>query len=82
MSRKRDQSRLADTPAEHIVQEKVSPYGRDWLTHAQQRVPFGKLIQPDEVANLAAFLLSEQSGVMTGALIDMEQYVVGANPWG
>lgn len=69
----------ADTPAEHVVQEKTSPHGRDWLQQAERAVPFGRLIQPDEVANLAAFLLSEQSGVMTGALIDMEQSVVGAN---
>ena len=71
-----------DTPAEHTVQEKTSPHGKDWLHEAEKHLPFGRLIQPDEVANLAAFLLSEQSGVMTGALIDMEQYVVGANPLG
>ena len=72
----------AETPAEHKVQEKTSPHGRDWLREAEKTVAFGRLIQPDEVANLAVFLLSDQSGVMTGALIDMEQYVVGANPLG
>jgi NAD(P)-dependent dehydrogenase (short-subunit alcohol dehydrogenase family) len=69
-----------DTPAEHVVQEKVSPYGRNWLLEAEKAAPFGRLIKPDDVANLAAFLLSDQSGVMTGALIDHEQWVVGANP--
>ncbi|RWK82365.1 MAG: short-chain dehydrogenase, partial [Mesorhizobium sp.] len=31
------------------------------------------------VANLAVFLLSDACGPMTGALIDQEQWVVGAN---
>ena len=44
----------------------------------------GRLIEPDDVADLAAFLLSDHSGVMTGAVIDHEQWVAGAPPavWG
>ncbi len=70
----------ADTPAEHVVQEKTSPYGRNWLAEANRTRPFGRLIQVDEIADLAAFLLSAHAGVMTGALIDYEQWVVGAPP--
>ena len=33
---------------------------------------------PEDVARLAIFLLSEESGVMTGAVIDQEQFVIGA----
>ena len=35
---------------------------------------------PEDVARLAIFLLSAESGVMTGAVIDQEQFVIGA--WG
>ena len=70
----------ADTPAEHVVQEKTSPHGARWLQEANRTRPFGRLIHVDEVANLAAFLLSEHAGVMTGALIDYEQSVVAMAP--
>lgn len=69
-----------DTPAEHVVQEKTSPHGKGWLEAANRIRPFGRLIRADEVADLAAFLLSANAGVMTGALIDYEQWVVGAPP--
>lgn len=70
----------ADTPAEHVVQEKTSPHGKRWLEEANRGRPFGRLIAVDEIADLAAFLLSAHAGVMTGALIDCEQWVVGAPP--
>ena len=70
----------ADTPAEHVVQEKTSPHGVRWLEEANRTRPFGRLIHVDEVASLAAFLLSDHAGVMTGALIDTEQWVVGTAP--
>lgn len=67
-----------DTPAEHIVQERESPDGKEWLAKARARVPFGRLIDVEELADFIAFLLSPNSGVMTGALIDYEQRVLGA----
>jgi enoyl-[acyl-carrier-protein] reductase (NADH) len=36
------------------------------------------MVSVEEVANLAVFLLSDASGPMTGALVDQEQWVVGA----
>lgn len=70
----------ADTPAEHVVQEKTSPHGTRWLEEARRTRPFGRLIAVDEIADLAAFLLSANAGVMTGSLIDYDQSVVGAPP--
>lgn len=66
-----------DTPNEHIVQQKD---GRpaDWLARAEADQPFGRLIKMADVANLCLFLLGPQSGVMTGALIDHDQNVMGA----
>ncbi len=67
-----------DTPAEHIVQEQESPDGKQWLERASEKLPFGRLISVEELADLIAFLLSRHAGVMTGALIDYNQKVIGA----
>jgi len=69
----------ADTPAERVMQEKTLGHGPGWIEAANASLPFGRLIAAEEVANLAIFLASEASGVMTGALIDHEQWVVGVN---
>ena len=42
------------------------------------RSRFGRLLTPQDVANLAVFLLSDAAGPMTGALIDQEQRIIGA----
>ena len=54
--------------------------GPDWLTRVEAAQPMGQLVKPDQVAGLAAYLLSPESGVMTGALIDYDQRVSGAYP--
>jgi hypothetical protein len=36
-----------------------------------------RLIKPAEVAEFAAILLSERSGLMTGSIIDFDQNVIG-----
>ena len=40
--------------------------------------PLGRLVQPWEVANVIAFCLSPESGVLTGNVIDVDQSVQGA----
>jgi len=66
-----------DTPNEHQVQL-AEGQDTDWLARAEAAQPFGRLIKPDDVARLALFLLSADSGVMTGAVIDHDQMVIGA----
>jgi NAD(P)-dependent dehydrogenase (short-subunit alcohol dehydrogenase family) len=66
-----------DSPGEHAVQKKFHAAGDDWLEKAEQAQPFGRLIKPAEVAEFAAVLLSEKSGLMTGSIIDFDQNVVG-----
>lgn len=67
-----------DTPAERALQTRISPHGEKWIDHAEAVRPFGKLIDPEDLADLIAFLLSRHSGTMTGALIDYESRVLGA----
>ena len=68
----------ADTPAERIMQAETLGHGPGWLDAANASQPFGRLLAPQDVANLAVFLLSDAAGPMTGALVDQEQRVMGA----
>jgi NAD(P)-dependent dehydrogenase (short-subunit alcohol dehydrogenase family) len=66
-----------DSPGEHAIQKRFHAATDDWLEKAEREQPFGRLIKPAEVAEFAAFLLSERSGLMTGSLIDFDQNVMG-----
>jgi NAD(P)-dependent dehydrogenase (short-subunit alcohol dehydrogenase family) len=43
-----------------------------------QQQPFGRLLEPQEVARAVAFLCSDESGLMTGSIIDFDQSVLGS----
>jgi NAD(P)-dependent dehydrogenase (short-subunit alcohol dehydrogenase family) len=66
-----------NTPAEDVVQ-KAEGAPADWLAKAEARQPFGRLIRPRDVAYLCTHLLSDEAEMMTGALIDFDQNVMGA----
>jgi len=68
-----------DTPAEHEVQIKNGA-PENWLEIAEQQSPFGRLIKPHEVARLCGYLLSDESGILTGSCIDYTQRVMGIFP--
>jgi NAD(P)-dependent dehydrogenase (short-subunit alcohol dehydrogenase family) len=53
--------------------------GRDeaWLAARAAERPYRRLMAPDDVARLAAFLLSDSAWPMTGAILDQEQAVNG-----
>jgi NAD(P)-dependent dehydrogenase (short-subunit alcohol dehydrogenase family) len=69
-----------DTPGEDAVQKLSHGAADDWLATVEARQPMGQLIKPAELAGLVTYMLSPQSGVMTGALIDYDQNVTGAYP--
>lgn len=68
-----------DTPAERVMQAETLGLGPGWLDAANASQPFGRLFSVNDIASLAVFLLSDAAGPMTGALIDQEQWVIGAN---
>ena len=67
-----------NTPSEDIVQRKNHSNGQDWLEDAEKSLPFGRLIEVGDVARALAWMTSEESGVMTGSIIDYDQSVIGA----
>jgi NAD(P)-dependent dehydrogenase (short-subunit alcohol dehydrogenase family) len=66
-----------NTPGEDRIMRTVHGAHDGWLDKAAAGQPFGRLIDPVEVARACAFLASDESGLMTGAVIDFDQSVLG-----
>ena len=66
-----------DTPAEHDIQRRVHKKGEDWLSKEENKVPYKRLTKPLDVAKGLAFMCSDESGLMTGSVIDFDQTVNG-----
>ena len=66
-----------DTPHEHEIQKSYHGAPDDWLEQAAAAQPLGRLIDPVEVAKVLCFLLSDESGMMTGGAIDFDQSIHG-----
>lgn len=64
------------TPHEHQVQVE-SGQPENWLELVEKEKPFKRLLRPQDVAYLTAYLLSDRSEMMTGSLIDFDQKVIG-----
>ena len=69
-----------DTPQEDEIQRKHHDRPQGWLKEVEAQQPMGQLVKPDQVAGVAAYMLSPESGVMTGALVDYDQNVAGRYP--
>ncbi len=66
------------TPGEDAVMRRHHGAQDGWLDKAAAEQPFGRLLDPKEVARAVAYLASADSGLMTGANIDFDQQVLGA----
>lgn len=67
------------TPGEDAIMRKRHDAQDGWLDEAQAKQPFGRLIDPREVAKAVAYLASAESGLLTGANIDFDQSILGAH---
>jgi NAD(P)-dependent dehydrogenase (short-subunit alcohol dehydrogenase family) len=67
-----------DTESEDAVQRKFHGATDGWLERAEAEQPMGRLIKPPEVAKVVAFYLSDDSGMLTGNIVDYDQSVSGA----
>ena len=70
-----------DSDGEHQIQTKFHGAPENWLEDAAKEQPFKRLLSTDEVAKAVTFLASEDSGMMTGSIIDFDQSVVGGYPF-
>jgi NAD(P)-dependent dehydrogenase (short-subunit alcohol dehydrogenase family) len=51
--------------------EMVTQFSRDELDQLIAGIPLGRLIEPDEIAEAVFFLASDKSGMITGAVLDI-----------
>jgi NAD(P)-dependent dehydrogenase (short-subunit alcohol dehydrogenase family) len=50
----------------------------NWMEKATRNLPFGRLVDPEEAARAVNFLVSDDAGLMTGAIVNFDQSVWGA----
>jgi hypothetical protein len=67
-----------DTPGEDRIMKTYHAAEAGWLAKAEAERPWGRLLKPVEVARAVAYLSSSESGMMSGAIIDFDQQVLGA----
>jgi NAD(P)-dependent dehydrogenase (short-subunit alcohol dehydrogenase family) len=67
------------TEGEHRV-KLLEGKGENWAEDAISTRPFGRLLKPQDIAYAAAYFASDESECVTGSVLDLEQYPVGAPP--
>lgn len=67
------------TEGEHRV-KLLEGKGERWAEDAVRTRPFGRLLEPQDVAYAAAYFASDESACVTGSVLDLEQYPIGAPP--
>lgn len=67
------------TPYEHQIKLKEGK-DEDWAEEAARTRPFGRLLLPEDIAYASLYFASDESACVTGSVLDMEQYPVGAPP--
>jgi NAD(P)-dependent dehydrogenase (short-subunit alcohol dehydrogenase family) len=67
-----------NTEGEHALQTNFHGLPENWHQAIGARMPAGRLIVPEDVAGLMAYLVSSSAQMMNGAVIDYEQMPVGA----
>ncbi len=66
-----------DTPAEDIIQKSYHDMPDGWQAEVGKQLPAGRMLKMNEIARWIAHLASDESGIMTGAILDFDQGVIG-----
>ncbi|HEX7088355.1 MAG TPA: oxidoreductase [Vicinamibacterales bacterium] len=67
------------TEGEHKV-KLLEGRGEHWLADAVKTRPWGRLLLPEDIAHAVEYFVTDRSALVTGAVLDLEQYPVGAPP--
>jgi len=66
------------TEGEERVKRMDEGRGAEWLQEAIATRPFGRLLSPQDIAYAAAYFASDDSACITGSILDLEQFPIGA----
>lgn len=67
----------AHTEGEQALQTGFHKLPEDWAQHIGRRMPYGRLISPEDIAGTCAYLVSDAAALMNGAVLDYEQMPAG-----
>jgi len=65
------------TPGEEATMRRWHGAEDGWRATAEAKLPIGRMLDMGEVARAAVFLCSEESGMMTGSVVDYDQSIPG-----
>ncbi len=65
------------TEGEERVKREDEGLGDDWVAKAVETRPFGRLLQPDDIARAVEYFATDASEAITGSVLDLEQFPVG-----
>jgi NAD(P)-dependent dehydrogenase (short-subunit alcohol dehydrogenase family) len=65
-----------DTEGERLMMNKLG-HPPDFLDQEGKEFPLGRLMKPEEIAEVALFLASDKAAAFSGAVIDLEQFPMG-----
>ena len=68
------------TEGEEKVKREQEGKGDEWVAEAIATRPFGRLLEPADTAYAVAYYVSDAGACVTGSVMDLEQYPVGAPP--
>lgn len=68
------------TEGEDKVKREQEGKGDEWLEEAVKTRPFGRMLEPADIAYAVAYYVSDAGACVTGSVMDLEQYPVGAPP--
>jgi len=68
------------TEGEEKVKREQEGKGDEWVAEAVATRPFGRLLEPADTAYAVAYYVSDAGACVTGSVMDLEQYPVGAPP--
>ena len=66
------------TEGEDKVQREEEGKPANWAEEAGKTRAFGRLLLPIDIAKAAAFFASDESALITGTVLDVEQFAIGA----
>jgi NAD(P)-dependent dehydrogenase (short-subunit alcohol dehydrogenase family) len=66
------------TEGEERVKREEEGRDANWLAEAVTTRPFGRLLSPQDIAHAAAWFASDDSALITGSVLDLEQFPIGA----
>ena len=68
------------TEGEERVKREQEGKGDEWVAEAVRTRPFGRLLLPADIAYAVAYFVSNAGACVTGSVMDLEQFPVGAPP--